>query len=340
MSRYSTPTSDFGDLGLGGSSSRDMPVQTRAMSRREGQIVTASQAASSRVQTEPGPSRRRAPQSGLKTKPSDTMSGDDDSDGSNDSPDDSSDEEQNQPAQLHEILSIYDPGLATPGELTSENGPDPNKSRATLFLIETLKHWIRTDHDLETLNRAIEVPGPFWSGCLAANMRRRFELIAYRLEQDRRNVQPGQGVVQTVAKIVNLASAIDIVRDSYQARMAEASQAPFVALLVDMLRFLIERNEDLYAGTTRPIFAGDDFQSERRLFASFIAPRGQAILFLGYVGRWGRAALRPHAPRLADIYALMLQQLSPEQRQDMASHVRNVVMALRTLASEAARQTP
>jgi len=165
-------------------------------------------------------------------------------------------------------------------------------------------------------------------------MRRRFELIAYRLEQDRRNVQPGQGVVQTVAKIVNLASAIDAVRDSYQARMVEASQAPFVALLVDMLRFLVERNEDLYAGTTRPIFAGDDFQSERRLFASFIAPRGQAILFLGYVGRWGRAALRAQAQRLAEIYALMLQQLTPEQRQDMANHVRNVVMALRTLASE------
>lgn len=136
MSRYSTPTSDFGDLGLGGSSSRDMPVQTRAMSRREGQIVRASQAASSRVQTEPGPSRRRAPQSGLKTKPSDTMSGDDDSDGSNDSPDDSSDEEQNQPAQLHEILSIYDPGLATPGELTSENGPDPNKRYAATLQVK------------------------------------------------------------------------------------------------------------------------------------------------------------------------------------------------------------
>jgi len=125
MSRYSTPTSDLGNLGLGGSSSGDMPVQTRAMSRRGGQDAAALQAAySSRVQA--GPSRRQAAQSGQRAQPSHATRDDDNSDGSQASSDESSEEEQNQPAQLHEILSIYDPGLATPRELDMENGPDPN----------------------------------------------------------------------------------------------------------------------------------------------------------------------------------------------------------------------
>jgi len=141
MTRHSTPASDLGNLALGSSSSGDMPVQTRAMSRttRQGRNLAASQQASSRATA--GPSRQpparpqrgsrptqQAAQSGDGSDDDDDDDSDDDGDGGDGDESSSEEEDEDESVQdvVNQIMTVLDPtAWYTPTEFGRLNGTAP-----------------------------------------------------------------------------------------------------------------------------------------------------------------------------------------------------------------------
>ncbi|KAH9818550.1 hypothetical protein Tdes44962_MAKER05315 [Teratosphaeria destructans] len=277
MSRVSTPASELGRLSLGASSSPDgMPVTTRAQARRQ----SASQTASGRTQA--GPSRRSARSS--------RAPADNDSD---DSGADSEDEEEDPRRAVYQIMAAFDPGHATPDELLAGRGPRPQTSAMTRRLADVMVRLaVANGNVLTAFRQSVPVPSGFWSEQLAENMMQRFATIRSALEQSQRSGN-GQGVTATVSALRSLYRAIDAIRARHASRMSPADEARFVNVLVAVLDFLISSADDLYVHRRSGVaYAGEGFQSERRLFHSWISAAGQPIAFLEVLLRFRASAFR------------------------------------------------
>lgn len=126
----------------------------------------------------------------------------------------------------------------------------------------------------------------------------------------RESPRSGRGVPATVSALRNLYVTIDSIGTTYRDRLNEECREPFVVLLVDILAFLIRSNADLYHGRTRAAYAGEGVQSERRLFSSFISPRGEPNSFIEVLRRFSGASLRAQAPRLEELSLIARQHVT------------------------------
>ena len=87
----------------------------------------------------------------------------------------------------------------------------------------------------------------------------------------------------------------------------------FATLLVDILEFLASSNADQFADSTRPVYAGEAIQSERRLLSSFMSANGHPVSFLNVLGQVDRALLQSERGRLDRLYRIVLATFFPEQ---------------------------
>lgn len=155
-------------------------------------------------------------------------------------------------------------------------------------------------------------------------MERRSAAIQQRLEANRRNASQGDGVPRTIDALRGLFDAVEWIRIDHFAMMENPTRQRFVTLLVEALWFLVWNDGDLYANATRPDYAGDAYQSERRLFSSFIAPRGHPLAFLEVLIRFGnpyRPLLRVCAPRIGQIQAAITAGIASVHQRDPSQDV-------------------
>ncbi|KAK0355872.1 hypothetical protein LTR02_005491 [Friedmanniomyces endolithicus] len=298
MSRHSTPTYGLGKLTL---RDRDvgMPVTTRA---RSGQTrdLQISQATSSRPSAGPPsmqpaarPGSSRATPSSSRLPPNRRQvasapggdSSDDDSDGSDGTGgggQEAAGRDNDRLATIYQMMCPFnEDGLSPPGFAASNNRPDlaPGTQLAHR-VVGALYALLRDDDGLNTLRTWIQVPGPQWSTQLATNMYRRFQTITDGL---RRNAagQGGQDVVRTIDALRGLYVNIDDIRIRYFGNGMDAvHQRSFMTLLVRIMEYIVQNNEDLYRGTNRPAYAGEGNRNERRLFSCFLADESQPGEFL------------------------------------------------------------
>ncbi|KAF2769252.1 hypothetical protein EJ03DRAFT_97598 [Teratosphaeria nubilosa] len=256
-----------------------MPVTTRAQERRQ-RDMSASQTASGRTQA--GPSRRSS-------RSSHARAGND----SDDSGDESEDEQEDPRRAVYQIMAAFDPGHATPDELLAGRCPRPQTSAMTRRLADVMVRLASANGNVLTAFRqSVPVPSGFWSQQLAENMMQRFATIRSALERNQQTGN-GQGVTATVTALRSLYGAIDAIRARHASRMSAADEAQFVNVLVTVLEFLISSADDLYAHRRSDVaYAGEGFQSERRLFHSWISVAGQPIAFLEVLLRFRAPAFR------------------------------------------------
>jgi len=160
---------------------------------------------------------------------------------------------------------------------------------------------IRNNNDLTRLRTAGQLGRGYWAEKLHLNMNRRYDSIRGELNRNVVDSAQGVGVPGTIDALRALFNAVDRdIRLRYFGRMEPATQQRFAHLLVQALRWMCQ-NHDLYAGQARATFAGEGYQSESRLFAAFMAEAGRALEFLGVMGRFPGASLRPQAQLVRDL---------------------------------------
>ncbi|KAK4540232.1 hypothetical protein LTR36_009637 [Oleoguttula mirabilis] len=160
--------------------------------------------------------------------------------------------------------------------------------------------------------------------------------IRQRLQANRVNASQGEGVVRTVDHLRALFSATDNIRRNHFVTMSAAERRPFVALLIWILETILLDDRDQYQDSTRPAYAAEGVQSERRLLSAFLAERAHPLVFLDVIRQLGSALLHEFAPKIE----AMRTRLEALTRQVPADHpnrdqLRRVTQYFNALAQHA-----
>ncbi|KAI6794891.1 hypothetical protein KC363_g4522 [Hortaea werneckii] len=319
-----------------------MPAVTRSMaSSNTRQDRTAGGATSSKPGSGASGSRhtgQRLPTNasgGPVRQVADDEESDNDSGDTDESDEESSDDETNPTRDLvNQIITVFDPyGQLAPREFAQINGgSDESRSFRLARLIETL---VGSDRARLHLLRSIVSPGTeWWSKRLLSNMQRRYSSILTRLQVNIQNPATGVGIPETIDYLRVLFYAIDGIRADHFESMNQTEQLEFLDILISAFNRLVD-DTDQYATTPTPPYAGQGFQSHRRLFSSLIAERGHPQYFIETLRHFGRL-LRARQTAIQGICAratrLLTQQ--PQNSPDQARLTR-VRQALQALHAEA-----
>ncbi|KAI7085164.1 hypothetical protein KC356_g6103 [Hortaea werneckii] len=355
MTRFSTPTSEIGRLALRGPR-ENVPAVTRSMaSSNTRQDRTAGGATSSKPGSGASGSRhtgQRLPTNasgGPVRQVADDEESDNDSGDTDESDEESSDDETNPTRDLvNQIITVFDPyGQLAPREFAQINGGS-DESRYLQFkkayrslltalsirsfrlarLIETL---VGSDRARLHLLRSIVSPGTeWWSKRLLSNMQRRYSSILTRLQVNIQNPATGAGIPETIDYLRVLFYAIDGIRADHFESMNQTEQLEFLDILISAFNRLVD-DTDQYATTPTPPYAGQGFQSHRRLFSSLIAERGHPQYFIETLRHFGRL-LRARQTAIQGICAratrLLTQQPQNSPDQARLTRVRQALQAL------------
>ncbi|TKA65511.1 hypothetical protein B0A55_10134 [Friedmanniomyces simplex] len=309
-----------------------MPVSTRARSdqirnQRASQAASSRSAGPSGMQPAARPGSSRATASSSRVQPGRQQAGeqraanapggdssDDDSDGSDDDDDEGQEtagqddamQATNRRAAIYQIVSPFnEDGLSPQRFATSNTQADlTTGTQLAQRLVGILHGLVRDDDDLNLLRMWIQVPGTLWSAQLAINMFRRFRTITEELQRNA-NGSGGQDVVRTIDALRALFANIDDIRIRYFGiGMDTVHKESFMTLLVMIIDYIVQHNEDLYRGTNRPAFAGEGNRNERRLFSCFLADESRPGEYL-MVLRNSAGDLTHEVPRLRAIRTLV-----------------------------------
>lgn len=160
---------------------------------------------------------------------------------------------------------------------------------------------MRSNEDLQQLRDAVPIGGAFWAGRLVLGLRNRWNTALQLLQRSRMDAGQTRGVVQTIDSGRQIYQLIADVRRNHFASMDVQHQLPFVTLAVEVLNFLTN-DDDQYAETMRPSYAGEGFQSERRLLSSFVSVNSQPQLFMDILRQIGGPLLHSEYQQLAHVY--------------------------------------
>ncbi|RMY30057.1 hypothetical protein D0865_15352 [Hortaea werneckii] len=356
MNRFSTPTSEIGRLALRDTRG-NMPAVTRSMaSSNTRQSRTAGEATSSKPDSGGSGGRHTGQRpatiasGGPVRQVADEEESESDSEDSDESEEDTSDDEANPTRDfVNQIMTVFDPyGQLAPREFAKINGGSDESryvqcrkaSRALLTalsiksfqlarLIETL---IGNDRARLQLLRSIVSPGTdWWSKRLLSNMQRRYSSILTHLQVNIQNPATGVGIPETIDYLRILFYAIDAIRADHFESMNQAMQLEFLDILISAFNRLID-DTDQYASTPTPPYAGQGFQSHRRLFSSLVAERGHPQYFIETLRHFGRRLLRARQTAIQGICAratqLLTQQLQNSPDQARLTRVRQALQGL------------
>ncbi|KAI7211052.1 hypothetical protein KC367_g4448 [Hortaea werneckii] len=334
-----------------------MPAVTRSMaSSNTRQDRTAGGATSSKPGSGASGSRhtgQRLPTNvsgGPVRQVSDDEESDNDSEDTDESDEESSDDETNPTRDLvNRIMTVFDPyGQLAPHEFAQINGGSDEsrylqckkafRSLLTALSIKTfrlarlLETLVGSDRARLHLLRSIVSPGTeWWSKRLLSNMQRRYSSILTRLQVNIQNPATGAGIPETIDYLRVLFYAIDGIRADHFESMNQTEQLEFLDILISAFNRLID-DTDQYASTPTPPYAGQGFQSHRRLFSSLIAERGHPQYFIETLRHFGRRLLRARQTAIQGICAratqLLTQQLQNSPDQARLTRVRQALQAL------------
>ncbi|KAI6812634.1 hypothetical protein KC340_g16848 [Hortaea werneckii] len=318
-----------------------MPAVTRSMaSSNTRQDRTAGGATSSKPGSGASGSRhtgQRLPTNvsgGPVRQVSDDEESDNDSEDTDESDEESSDDETNPTRDLvNRIMTVFDPyGQLAPHEFAQINGGSDESSIKTFRLARLLETLVGSDRARLHLLRSIVSPGTeWWSKRLLSNMQRRYSSILTRLQVNIQNPATGAGIPETIDYLRVLFYAIDGIRADHFESMNQTEQLEFLDILISAFNRLID-DTDQYASTPTPPYAGQGFQSHRRLFSSLIAERGHPQYFIETLRHFGRRLLRARQTAIQGICAratqLLTQQLQNSPDQARLTRVRQALQAL------------
>ncbi|RMZ31232.1 hypothetical protein D0859_04639 [Hortaea werneckii] len=259
---------------------------------------------------------------------------DTDSEDTDESDEESSDEEANPTRDLvNQIMTVFDPyGQLAPREFASINGGSDESSIKAFRMARFIETLVGGDRARLQLLRSIVSPETdWWSKRLLSNMQRRYSSILTRLQVNFQNPATGVGIPETIDYLRVLFYAIDGIRADHFESMNQAAQLEFLDILISAFNRLID-DTDQYAGTPTPPYAGQGFQSHRRLFSSLIAERGHPQYFIETLRHFGRRLLRARQAAIQGICARATQLLTqqPPNSPDQArlTRVRQALQAL------------
>ncbi|GAB1733179.1 hypothetical protein NU195Hw_g3721t1 [Hortaea werneckii] len=259
---------------------------------------------------------------------------DTDSEDTDESEEESSDEEANPTRDLvNQIMTVFDPyGQLAPREFASINGGSDESSIKAFRMARFIETLVGSDRARLQLLRSIVSPGTdWWSKRLLSNMQRRYSSILTRLQVNIQNPATGVGIPETIDYLRVLFYAIDGIRADHFESMNQTEQLGFLDILISAFNRLVD-DTDQYADTPTPPYAGQGFQSHRRLFSSLIAERGHPQYFVETLRHFGRRLLRVRQTAIQGICARATQLLTqqPPNSPDQArlTRVRQALQAL------------
>ncbi|KAI7278438.1 hypothetical protein KC345_g5953 [Hortaea werneckii] len=259
---------------------------------------------------------------------------DTDSEDTDESDEESSDEEANPTKDLvNQIMTVFDPyGQLAPREFASINGNSDESSIKAFRMARFIETLVGGDRARLQFLRSIVSPGTdWWSKRLLSNMQRRYSSILTRLQVNIQNPATGVGIPETIDYLRVLFYAIDGIRADHFESMDQTEQLEFLDILISAFNRLID-DTDQYARTPTPPYAGQGFQSHRRLFSSLIAERGHPQYFIETLRHFGRRLLRARQTAIQGICAratqLLTQQLPNSPDQARLTRVRQALQAL------------